>query len=220
MGLYATYETSLLPPFLRGPWGESWGSCFGLLKDVFAAGALQAVSCRFVQLCPEDGLGFIGDERLLPQNPGESVPAYRARLLAAPELWQWAGTEYGIVTMLHYLGFPNVQIFENADWTVDPSYGYSVGDEWWRFWIVIRSPHGFGPPRWRCGDGSICGSPWLICGFAYSPVSLPAIRPTVARWKPAHAVISGIIVVLSGEICGGGWICGDGTVCGGDTVLI
>lgn len=219
MGLYATYQTSLQPVPLRGTWGEAWGTALGLTKDVCAAATIQAVAARFVQLAPEDALGIIGDERLLPQNPGESAQAYRARLLAAPELWQWAGTEYGIKTALSYLGFSNVDIFENVDWVVPPSPGYSAGDEWWRFWIVIWPPHGFGPPKWRVGDGSIVGAAGLTLGFTYSPTGLPALRPTIFRWKPAHAQLCGVIVVLSGTIVGGGWLIGDGTPIGGDTTL-
>jgi hypothetical protein len=220
MGSYATYQPKLLPTFLGGEWGERWASASGLMKDVWGEAAAQAVLCRFIQTAPEDALSLIGDERGLPRNPGESTAAFRTRLLAAWSMWTMAGTKAGIVSALNYLGFLNVSIYENADWTIAPGPGYSLGDEWWRFWVVIRQPHGFGPPAWRIGDGSLVGAPGLRVGFMYAPVTHPTIRPTIERWKPAHAMLMQIVVVLSGKLIGDGWTIGDGTVVGGESVTI
>lgn len=289
---YAGYQLALMPPWLQGFWGERWATGFGTLKDVFVEGAIQAVECRWLATCPEDALQYIGLERLMPQNPGESMAAYRARLKLAWLLWPFVGTKQGILTALGQLGFSNVTIKENIDWTYPPSpafapfgtltvsgatntnpisitstaHGLSTGKyvtiagvggntaangswyitvvdantftipvagngaytaggtivaglEWWRFWVIISQPNGFGPPIWRIGDGSVVGTSLRI-GFSFAPASYPAIRPTINLWKPAHEILMNIIVILSGSIVGGDWHIGDGTVVGGSAALI
>lgn len=216
---YDAYELGLMPTWLQGPYGERWATGVGIMKDAMVEGTIAAVKCRWAKTCPEDALQYIGQERLMPQIPGETAAAYRTRLQAAWLLWPFAGTKQGILTALSQLGFTNSTIKENADWTYPPSPGFSTGQEWWRFWIIIDQPNGFGPPLWRIGDGTNVGSGKTI-GFSYSPQTYPMIRPTVALWKPAHALLVNIVVIISGSIVGGDWHIGDGTVVGGQAALI
>lgn len=281
-----------MPTPLRGPVGEARAQAQGIMKDAFCEAAIDAVKCRWPQTGPEDALPPIGFDRLLPQNPGESASAYRSRLEQAWALWPAAGTKAGILAALSILGFNNVQIFENADWTFPPSPGYEATaavaitnatnanplvitapshgltvsrpvtitgvagntaangtfnsinvidantfsipvagnaaytsggtvqpiPEWWRFWVVINPPHGF-VAGWTVGSGRNVGDGSLV-GFTSAPVTAPAIRPTVNLWKPSHAILESIIVLLSGSIVGGGWSVGDGTLVGGSTATI
>jgi hypothetical protein len=98
---------------------------------------------------------------------------------------------------------------------------------WARFWVVIRPPHVFGP-GWLCGevadggDGVLCGG-GAICGYTDATVDQGALLSRQARaWKGGHNRGEAIIVVITGEICGGGWKCGeevdggDGIICGGE----
>lgn len=290
---YDVYQLSLMPTALRGPVGEARASAQGLFKDGFPEAAIAAVKCRWATTCPEDALPAIGFERLLPRSPVESTAQYRDRLQRAWDLWPFAGTRQGVITALNILGFPNVLIFENSQWTVDPSPGFvppnpvailgasntapivinapghglvngnqpvtiagvsintaangtwnkttiidadnislsgSVGNgagelgtltpvpEWWRFWVVINQPDGF-TVGWSVGDGTIVGSAPPI-GFSSAPLTYPVIRPTIALWQPAHALLISIIVILSGNIVGQGWNIGDGTVVGGAIATI
>lgn len=214
---YDLYQLSLMPTAQRGPFGEARATAQGLLKDGFPEAAIAAVKCRWASTCPEDALAALGFERLLPRNPGEGTAAFRARLLLAWLLWPFAGTRQGLITALNILGFANVLVFENAQWTVDPSPGFSAGQEWWRFWVVIDQPHGF-VVGWRAGDGTLVGSNTI--GFGSAPIAYPGIRPTIKQWKPAHALLVSVIVILSGKIVGGGWAVGDGTLVGGATATI
>jgi hypothetical protein len=80
---------------------------------------------------------------------------------------------------------------------------------WARFWVVIRQPHVFGEPK-SCGSpGAIAGT-GTICGYTIATVEQGALLSRQARtWKGAHNRGEGIIVIFSGEICGGGWKCGE-----------
>ena len=215
------YQAGLAPPALKGPNGEAFTSALGLMKDVFAEGAMQALRCRFVSSCPEDALAFIGQERNLPQVPGEPVAAYRARLLNAWQAWQQAGTKPGLINQLNVLGYPNVVVLEDNTSSFalsPPASGFAPGTEWWRFMVFIKPPHPFTIGS-KYGDGNTWGNGrlWGIGG----PVNaLQVIRNTIALWQPAHARMVACGIVLSGGVWGDGGLWGDGRVWGGSVAFI
>ena len=206
---YASMQFSRLPSGMQDVNGEAWGTTLGLMKDVLAIATYDAVLARFIPTAPEDSLQYIGESRGLPRNPNETVDAYRIRLGLAWELWTWAGTKRGLLTALSGLGFSNSRVFERTPCTSD----------WYKFTVVLYPPHGFSQVRWHVDDGTLCDGGALI-GFFYEPLGYPMIRPTVAKWKPAHTMLDSVVLVESGEIVGGEWFIGDGTPVGGETVLV
>ena len=206
---YAEMQFRLQPAFLNDASGEAWGTALGLLKDACAMALYDAVQARFIPTAPEDALQYLGEARGLPRNPNENTAAYRVRLGRAWDLWTWAGTKGGLLTALGGLGFTNARVFERLPCT----------DEWYKFSIVLYPPHGFGPVRWHIGDGTTIGSGALI-GLRYAPAGYPMLRPTVAKWKPAHTMLDKIVLVESGQIVGGDWFIGDGTAVGGEAISI
>jgi len=207
---FQDFEVELMPPWLRGRWGEAWARAQGLAKDLLAEGAVQAVKARFLRDGPPDALAYAGTDRQIERGPAESDASYRARLRGAFETWRLAGTNKGILTALAVIGFTKVAIYENKDW--------APGDpRWWRFWIVVEPPHPF--TTWMLGDGTKLGTK-LLGLDAGGTAALDLFRRVVRKWKAAHTTCEHIIIVLSGSLHGTGWKLGDGTKLGSKSISV
>lgn len=221
---YDQYELQSAPPWLQNPVGENWLTALGILKDGLVEGAIAAVKCRWSAVAPEDALPYIGRERSLDRLAAEPIAAYRARLQNAWTAWQYAGTKKGILDAAALLGLTGALIKENADWTVPPSLGYSAGQEWWRFWVIVDRPHPFSI-AWAIGDGTLVSGP----SAPTVPTILIGLRPfdvyaslvkIIRTWKPAHALLANMTVILSGKLIGyPAWTIADGSVVGASTVV-
>lgn len=207
----ADYQAAYAPSWLRGPVGEAWHSAMGVVKDSLIEGAIQAMKCRWVGVCPVDALAWIGAERGIVQLPTENLYAYRSRLQSAWLIWQYAGTATGVANAINALGYPNVTIQENGPYNVNPSTGIV---EWWRFKVFLQQPHPFSV-SWFWGSGT-----WGAAAEVYGLGQLQTIADIVTQirtWKPPHALCSGLVIILSGTVWDTqpprfSW--GDGTVYG------
>jgi hypothetical protein len=208
---FRDYMIELAPPWLRGRWGEAWNGTVGLVMDMTAEGAMQAVKARFLKRGPADALPYAGTDRQIERAPGEPDDVYRARLLAAFETWRLAGTNKGILTALAVIGYSKARIFESHDW-------YPIDPRWWRFWLVIEPPHAF--TSWKLGDGTKLGTKLLGLGGAEAKAALDLLRRVVRKWKAAHTVCEKIIIVLFGKLLGTGWKLGDGTKLGAKSIYL
>lgn len=189
------------PPWHGGPWGKKWHQSFGLLKDLVADGATQAVRCRWVSVAPDDALAKIGETRGWPQVPGEAAAEYRARLKLNWYLSEWRGTNRGIIAALNAIGLSNVTIREAIDptWGRNP-YGYSDDQKKRHFWVIIDQPHPFGTDFGSLyGGGSVYGG-GTVWGVTGDPRLFALIKEIVRRMRSAHAYCQDIIVILSGTI--------------------
>jgi len=209
------YTVPLLPTFLHGYYGEAWGSVLGTLVDGWVEGVHQALLQRVLSRCSEDALPLHAADRLLFQLPGETAGALRARLGFAWTINGSLGTPGGMVTEVKRLGYTNATLYENIDWSQPPSPGFNPGDEWWRFWVLIRQPHRFGAP-WFIGDGTLVGLGKAV-GITGNATDLAALVRVVRQMRSAHT-ISSVIIVLAGQIIGGGWTVGGGTNVGANTI--
>ena len=213
---YEEYQLSLHSPPLQGPYGELWARAHGALKDNHAQAAKEAVKARFVQVCPPDALEYHAEERGLERMPADTEAEWRARILAAWDLWKWAGTRKGVIDAIKLTGLTSVGIRDYWDWPdpvgfgafggfVDPAThifyanGPSVG-KWAKFWVVIDQPH---PWVWEgaWGDPGVYGDggTW---GTTMTQGEAERVRRQIRQWKPAHAWCVNVILVLSGEIWG------------------
>ena len=188
--------------------GENWATAFGIMKDGIVEGSIAAVKTRFVQTAPEDALALAGYERSMPQSPIESGYAYRARLLNAWNVWQYAGTRKGLVDAIALLGV-NATVYENKDWAQPAGL-------WADFWVYLFQPHPFSV-SFYVGDGTTCGSGVTI---GVKPGNLyAALVNTIKQWRPAHAHLASLGIVFSGLIVGvGGWTVGSSNTVGGQRV--
>lgn len=222
---YSDYQFALQPPHLSGPWGEKWARSFGLLKDGLSRSFVYAVKARFVSVCPEDGLAYIGWERDLERGPSESASSYRIRLKNAWVDYEWMGTDKGIADNLAVLGITATIVRDRGkSWIRDTSLPYlgsyvslgatafthdsnDPGDVWGRMWIIITDP----PwsriesytdlaalyPTW--GDWSAAGIGW---GLTASLDEIGRIRRIAKKWTGSHALVVNIIVISRGRVFG------------------
>jgi hypothetical protein len=210
--LYLEWQPGEQPGFLQGPYGAKWGESVGALKDHVIEGLYQSVIARFIEQCMmgdrEDALVYHGRERRLDRYPGDTTLGYGNRLKAAWELWAMAGTKDGITAALALLGYSDVTVVENYQdpdgsitvplYGMPPGPGYALGEEWWRFWVIINKPNDFVDPEWRWDVNMIWGPD--PGEFTWGPTgtsgNAPYIRPLIELWKPSYTILSGLFVIL------------------------
>ncbi len=181
---YRDWQRLLAPPWLREGAGGRFLEGLGEAKDGLVEHTRQAVLARMIQRAPEAALGLIGDERLLPKFPNESVEAYRARLLAAWEFWRRAGTLPGLVYWLLVMGY-DAHVYEH--FRDDPSI--------WAEFSIYLWPHRpeFTTDRWDDEEGEWDDdTPW---DYALNAVELQRVPALVREVKPAHAKVRSIYYI-------------------------
>lgn len=112
---FVTWRTSKLLPPLNGPMDELFAGVFGAEQDTELALLRVAALSRFPATCPDDGLDLLGQAYTLPRMPSESHDSYRARLVAAWDTWEVAGSPDAIVKSLHAYGITDVEVFREED---------------------------------------------------------------------------------------------------------
>lgn len=215
---YIQYLPLRVGAWLRREFGGVWLEASGILGDVLADLAREAVKVKFVSraMGAPDALNATGADRSLPRWPGESNVSYAARLAQAMESMEANGRPGGLTGELAGLGWANVTLKEAHDF--DPG-----SPRWARFWIFIENsptPHGAtkAPPvgmGWQIGDGTLVGVGGLTAD------RIRRLRQAVVVWRPGHMHCEGVIFVLGTTLpVGLGWTIGDGTIVGGDSVRI
>ena len=193
--VYQDFQPRSQPGFLQGPIAQSWGAGCGYAKDIYVEMVIGGLECRFPSICPEDALAYHGTERGLPRYASDTLDSYRARVVDAWGLWSAAGTEVGILQALAYAGVITAQIYEPAEW---PITGFT---DWWNFWVLIDARGGSWGAIWHVGDGTLIGS-GVVVGFTSPPIAVADILAVINTWKPAHTVLQGLVVLLSGWLVG------------------
>jgi hypothetical protein len=192
----------LLPGWLtaEGGFGERVTGTVGLVTDLVSVAAGEAARAPWLleETCPDDALPMLGEERRMPRYPGETAAAYKARLHAAWEAWEYAGTAQAIISQLEAFGLSDIEVMTPRDWDWDSAapgtWEDGVGGDanWSRFWVVIKG-HPWTGATW--GAGGAWGSGGVI-GLSATRDEIAAVRDIVQRWKGAEALNPWIIVVL------------------------
>jgi hypothetical protein len=188
--------------WMQGPVMGAYLAACGDALDLVLDGLRQAVAARFVSETPADALGWIGAERLLPRYPADTDDTYRARLAAAWEVWQLAGTAAGILAALAACGFADAAIYTARDATPPGESSWPPdGDtaNWSRFWVFLdvstSNPFAWQPTVWtharRWGGGATWGSTATVGEVAL-------VRGVIRTLKAAHEVCAGLYVDLPG----------------------
>lgn len=119
--LYEDWLPELAPPWLQKERGRALLNGWGQALDEYASLTATGLLARWAALAPEDALNLLGAERGLTRYPGESIEAWRTRVLGAWEFWQWSGTEYGLSVALSQLGYASaivpVWVYDTARWS-------------------------------------------------------------------------------------------------------
>nr|WP_170148224.1 phage tail protein [Meiothermus hypogaeus] len=173
--LYESWLPELAPPWLQGPRGRALLAGWGKALDEYAALVSTGLLVRVVMRAPEDALTLIGTERGLTRYPGESLEAFRARVLAAWDFWRWGGTEYGMRRWIEAAGY-DVFIYEHYKNNPAIWAEFSV-------WVWPRIP-AYTTDRWDDGGAWDDGTPWE---YSLSLTELSRIPALIQEVKPAHA---------------------------------
>lgn len=225
---YRQYQRELLPPPLRGDFGEVYAGDLGGAKDDVVTLAKDAVylgqtsdADGFARETPDDGLAKLGADADLEQGAVESPQDYRARILGAWDLWGWAGTPYGYSLAFERLKRPvrGARFIASSEWFAPDGLS-----GWSRFWpIVWTGPLAVG--RFTVGPWATVGadaSGWDILrvgefdvgdgstvGSTATVEELADIRLALAKWKnardrvPALIIADGDVIGTPGLIVGG-----------------
>jgi hypothetical protein len=174
---YETWLPELAPPWLQGPRGRALLEGWGKLLDEYVSYAATSILARFVQLAPEDAVNLLGTERGFTRFAGESLAAWRVRVLGAWEFWQWAGTEYGMYLWLKAAGY-ETHIHEH--FRDDPSI--------WAEFSLYLWPYRpeFITDRWDDGGTWDDDTHW---DYTIAGTELQRVPELVKEVKPAHAKV-------------------------------
>jgi len=211
--LFRDYLAAWIPRWM-GDVGREFGLRLGLILDGVAQGAIEAVKVRFTRYAPEDALAFLGWERGTERWPGESSPAYAARLQRAHTTASKTDSDKGVVDEFAAVGVTAADV-RNNQWDWDGNPGNVV--PWWaRLWPIITAGLGWsGDGAWDDDASSwdaVSTDVWDIVGAGVDAVA--AVRRLVHKMTGSHTLIPAIIVAMSGEVwdfpLGGVWDDGEG----------
>lgn len=194
----------------------------GVLLDAFTERAYQGVRARFPEAegAPPEALALIARDRKMLRGVNEGGAAFARRLVGwrYPQGHRTRGNPFALLRQIRaYLNVPvrvrTVDVRGNwytieADGT--QSYSWDTGtwawdwppesppDAWSRFWVIIYSTDGIPWATDFYGDPYIeFGTPGLTYGSSISATDLAALRAIIRDWKPAHASLDKLMIVLS-----------------------
>ena len=177
---YRDFALTVMPPWLRGYYGEAWASTWGFVADAMAQAATDAIGTRLIARRTVEALPYAGLDRGIEAAYGESAESYRARLLAAWDSWHAAGTVPGLLTQLSAI-----------DMTA--TLEESLGGDWWNFGVTIT---GYPSDMLIAPDPALhywgdVGLSWGGVAFLYAD----QIRRIIRRFKSAHSICTRITVL-------------------------
>ena len=197
MTLYTDYQANAAPVWLQRPTGRAWNEAHGLVKDVVVDAARVATKAGWPLATPADGLPFIGSERSLPRVPSDTDDTYRATLNDAFDLWEYGGTEAGVIAALVRRWpacAPNILTY----WD-NPSYFGSIDSQWAQWRLRVTMSTWGDPATW--GSGVIWGDPSLTWGIAAPVGEVAELRDIIRTWNAGYAAcVQCIVTTPDGDI--------------------
>ncbi len=198
-GVYEDWQAKLPPTAHRAPNSEIVERALGAEKDEQQDRVRQATLVSLPDLAPTDALDFIGAERLLPRESGESDVNYAERLRAAWEStsgWSYAGSHGSLLRALKRAGFPSgtpsgahviqrTRRYTYLDGGGNVVYGTHPG------WTFDISP----PSTWN-QFGIVFGAD--VSGLTSGSSMADRLNALVRQWKPAKARFMGTWIIVSG----------------------
>ncbi len=171
IGPYEQFQSDNAPPWLKQPRGFAWLASHGVVKDIALFRLLDAVSVRWVDLAPNDALAYLGSDRLLERYPQETDAVFRARIKGVWEVYPFAGTEFGLKTVLEQAGWYATLIMRR----------YTNVSEWAEFDVFVY-PKNATVSLW---DTMI----WDSGTWDYSNAGVPqdSLRRIINDFKAAHS---------------------------------
>lgn len=172
LGSYEQFQGDLAPAWLQQTRGRAWNEASGKTKDQLVDTTTDAVQARFVQSAPIDALPQIAADRLLERYPLETTPIFRSRIAGAWEVWEFAGTLYGLQVVLEQAGWL-ANVVEH--WRTDSSI-------WAEFSVFLQPKTPITSPVWDTAN-------WDAFFWDYDTNALPleAVLRLIAKFKAGHS---------------------------------
>lgn len=236
---YFDFLPRIIPPPMRGPWGQRFGEAVGGRMDAIAQRFREAVFARFPRLAASDALDAIGRDRLLPRGSGEADDAYAARLENAWALWGGdntplsgkgggAGAHLGMLLAIKTAG---IATGPNGATIVQQNGRYAQLDANGELVLgtlmnCVNRVNLLGAIESRAGwtfDGR--DNFYSVFGIVFPQNTLVVaarLNEAVEKWKPSKALYAGAWVLQSGSLLGwpaGGRTLGTEPVLGGNVAL-
>jgi hypothetical protein len=205
MPSFETYESEVLAPgWLRDPAGAAYLGALGASKDREVARLKEAAKCDWPSVCPEDALALLAAERGLDRGPTETLDAFRERVRRAWDLWEWAGTAWGLLMAFYWAGYTPSSGRVVLQGQGDPVVGGTQFELRPDFDPAVHTPKD-GIVYTARGNGSLGGAPaplwsdfavlfvsplpgaWVPAPPADGSAEVNGIRSLLLKWKPAHA---------------------------------
>ncbi len=186
----------------------------GLVMDVFAQRAKEALLARFPDYAPDDALPLMGQDRRIVRGFDEPRETYTARLTRFLDDWKKAGMGPAILRQVQAYCAPHAPVVRTVNatgtWcTVDadgvtthritwPSSNWDWdgdGDLWARFWVVIYPSADLWETDGTWGDPGTWGDggTW---GTTATPAQVATVRKIVGDWKPGAGLCPNIIIAF------------------------
>lgn len=198
--------SAISPPWLLERIAGGIQYAFGAVLDAVGEWEIEGNKARFPDFAPSDGLGHIGNDRMIDRGPTEEDDTYRTRLREGVQTWHTAGNAFTLLEQLAVfwlpLSPPTIRLVSNsAVWhelsggtitkTVGSNWNWDGLGRWWRGWVIIDGSSTWTLDLWgdpgNWGDGGVWGSDMTSEDW----ITLVSIT---RKWKPAHVAAQFIII--------------------------
>lgn len=129
-GPFEKWVKGLRISWLKGAKAQAiMGGFVRVMGDLSAAYAERAQEQHFPLLCEDEALPLIGSERTIPQGQSETNANFKQRVMNAIPQRQRTETPLGLLTALHYGGFPGAVLVQQngrAYQLDDPDEPYAI----------------------------------------------------------------------------------------------
>jgi len=213
----------LVPGWLQNGAGALIQQAQGALLDMFAERMRQTALLSFPSRCPSDALPEIGHDRGIVRGLFEPELSYRARLIAwryprghrvrgsAPALLDQVsnalrGTVYLTIDARgtqYELGVDTAT--RGVTWNWDGTEGASIGTQWGRYWVVVKSTGSYWPSfddgAW--GDTIDADPDVSLAGQGIHSGEVSAVRALASNssfgWTPAGRRAVCLVIWFEGD---------------------
>jgi hypothetical protein len=191
--------TNGAPPGVGGRFMYNLGLTYDLLLEKMN----QAMKARMPTLCDPSCLPFIGDDRVMPQGPGESNQSYAARLQRAFPTWQHAGSRLAVMGQVsaYLTEFASYQAELAGQLPVVTIVGDSgdlrtTWDTYYNTNNPITEPPSHvrvdSPGNWNWDNQYLFWRCWLIMFWALQPLTPSGTAATVASYSDGFVTVTGL----------------------------
>lgn len=182
MSTFAEHLPGRFPTSLRGRWGAAFGRILGAACDLVLDGAKDAVKAGFVASAPVDALPRLLADASMEALPGETSSAQRARVAAAYETWELAGTFAGLDLAAAQLSFEGYTFRTARSFLpgLPPDHRADLPSTWWLF--VPSFGHPWQRTEW--GAGTWGSGTW---GSNASLADVARVKRPLRSQSPARA---------------------------------